>query len=156
MNGFSIGELCIIYGVLLLFCVIGILLLLQGYFFRKTFYRKYTLHVKAMVKDKWGSDLNKPVITYVANVNGEEITLVEQSSIGAPFYVPEVGDIVDVYIHPDSNKTVSLLMPRNTKSRVFVCEKRALSMSKFYLGMGSAFGGVALLGIIMFTLTLMS
>lgn len=54
MNGFSVGELCIIYGALLLFGVIGILLLVQGWFFKRTFYKKYTLHVKAKVTDcKW-------------------------------------------------------------------------------------------------------
>ena len=121
MNGFSVGELCIIYGALLLFCVIGILLLLQGWFFKRTFYKKYTLHAKAKVTDKLGSDMSKPVITYEAEVNDEAITL------------------------------VSLAVPKNTKTRTFVCEARALSMAKFYLGMGSVYVGMSLLGIVMFT-----
>lgn len=151
MHGFNVGELCIIYGALLLFGVIGILLLLQGWFFKRTFYKKYTLHAKAKVTDKSGSDMTKPVITYEAEVNDKAITLVERSGIGLPFYVPQVGDIVDVYIHPDPNKLVSLSVPQNTKTRTFVCEARALSMAKFYLGMGSVFAGMSLLGIVMFT-----
>lgn len=49
-------------------------------------------------------------------------------------------------------KTPIVSMPPNTFTRVFVCEKRALSMSKFYLGMGFAFSGMGVLGIIMYTI----
>lgn len=76
-----------------------------------------------------------------------------QSSIGVPFYVPKVGDVVDVYVHPDPNKVVSLSVPSDTKTRVWVCDKRALSMSKFHLGMGSVFAGTSFMGSIMVTLT---
>ncbi|MCR5742264.1 MAG: hypothetical protein K6F92_00845 [Lachnospiraceae bacterium] len=153
MGGFGIAELIIIYGFLSLFAVIGILFLLQWNFFRKGFYGKYTIHKKATVKKMTGGRLGTPVISYVCEIDGKEEILVEQSSIGAPFYVPNEGDEVDVYIHPDPNKKVSLSQPPNTTTRVFVCEKRSLSMSRFYLGMGLAFATAGLLGIIMFTVT---
>ena len=155
MNGFSLGELLIIYGFLTILVCIGVLFLLQAWFFRKGFMKKYTLHKKATVKKMTGGrSTGTSVVSYETEIDGEMITLVEQSSIGAPFYVPNLGDEVDVYIHPNPNKTVSLAIPPDTVSRVFVCEKRALSMSKFYMGMGIAFAGVALFTIFMFTITL--
>ena len=146
------AELIIIYGFLSVFVIIGILFLLQWWFFRKGFYTKYTLHKKAFVRELTGGRLKAPIVSYVCEVDGNEEILVEQSSIGTPFYVPVVGEKVDVYIHPNPQKKISLAMPPNTFTRVFVCEKRALSMSKFYLGMGFAFLGMGVLGIIMYTI----
>ena len=156
MNDFSLGELFIIYGFLAILVCIGVLFLLQGWFYRKGFYGKYTLHKKATVKKLTGARISTPVVSYETEIDGEIITLVEQSSIGAPFYVPNPGDEVDVYIHPDPNKTVSLSRPPDTRSRVFVCERRALSIAKFDIGMGIAFAGAGLFAIIMFTITRMS
>ncbi len=156
MDQFSVGELFLIYGFLALLLVIGILFILQAWFFRKGFYKKYTLHTTAVVKEYVGSRLKTPVYLYETTLDDKSITLVEQSSIGAPFYVPNVGDVVDVYIHPDPNKTVSLAFPPDTKTRIFGCEKRFHSVSKFYLGMGLCFAGVAILGIVMFTISLLS
>ncbi len=155
MNEYSLGELFTIYGFLSLLVAIGILFLLQGCFFCKGFYKKYTLHTTAKVKGFVGGRLKNPVCIYETLLDGEVVTLVEQSSIGAPFYIPAIGDVVDVYIHPDPNKMVSLALPAGTKTRVFGCEKRFLSISKFYLGFGSAFVGTGALGIIMFSITQM-
>lgn len=63
-----------------------------------------------------------------------------------------VGDTVDVYIHPDPNKTVSLAYPMGTITRIFGCEKRFKSMSKFYLLMGLGFVICKMVGIIMLTI----
>lgn len=151
---YSIGECAMIYGFLLLITAIGVLFLLQFGFFSKGFYNKYTLHAKATVKSTLGSHIGTPVITYAAVIDGKEEILTEQSSIGAPFYIPALGEEVDVYIHPDPGKTVSLAYPPGTVSRVFGCEKRFKSLSKFYLGMGLAFAGAGLLGIVVFTVNM--
>ena len=156
MDQFSVGELFLIYGFLSLFLAIGILFILQAWFFRKGFYKKYTLHTTAVVKEYVGSRLKDPVYLYETILDGETVILVEQSSIGAPFYLPNVGDVVDVYIHPDPNKTVTLSIPPDTKTRVFGCEKRFHSISKFYLGFGLGFAGAAILGIAMFTVSLLN
>lgn len=156
MDQFSIGELFLIYGFLLLFLAIGVLFLLQAWFFRKGFYKKYTLHTTAVVKEYVGSRLKAPIYLYETTLDGEPVTLVEQSSIGAPFYLPNVGDVVDVFIHPDPNKTVNLALPPDTQTRVFGCEKRFRSISKFYFGFGMCFSGAGLLGIIMFTISLLN
>ena len=149
---FSIGEYVLIYGFLTVFVIVGILFLLQFHFFNKGFYKKYTFHTKAIVKSTLGSRIKTPVISYETEIDGKKEILTEQSSIGAPFYVPMVGDMVDVYIHPDPNKTTSLANPPGTVTRYFGCEKRFKSMSKFYLLMGLGFVICGMVGIVMFTI----
>ena len=93
------AELIIIYGFLSVFAIIGILFLLQWWFFRKGFYTKYTLHKKAFVRGLTGGRLKTPIVSYVCEVDGNEEILVEQSSIGTPFYVPVDGKrLMFIYI----------------------------------------------------------
>ena len=54
---------------------------------------------------------------------------------------------------PDPNKIVSLSVPPGAVTRVFGCEKRFKSMSRFYLRMGLGFVICGLVGVVMFTLT---
>ena len=152
MNGYTTGDLFLIYGFLAFLMLIGILFLLQSWFYRIGFYKTYTLHATAKVKGHMGSRLKTPIYSYETRLDGERVILTEQSSIGVPFYSPEDGDVVDVYIHPDPDKIVSLSFPPNTKSRCFVCEKRAHAIAKFDFGFGLSFFLGGLFGIIMFTI----
>lgn len=61
------------------------------------------------MRELTGGRLKTPIVSYVCEVDGNEEILVEQSSIGTPFYVPVDGEKVDVYIHPNPQKRFLLL-----------------------------------------------